>query len=191
MTERIVIVNKQGVIRRYAEKKHLQKNDIVAVELVLICAPDQKKIALFYRGDGAGDMHDHWALESGKVTHSDLSPNDGDGIGKKLSLAAFTRAAVREIAEELDFAITADRLRFVHEFYMAEKRLFFTLLALSLGPEESSQLCPNQSEISRVRWFSLDELRHGERLGDALIYAMDTIESYLRQVLGDPHDATS
>src|SRR5947199_10708734 len=98
--EQYVIVDGNGHVRRFSARKELQAEENIAVELVMVYLPSQKQLVLFNRGSGASDMHDHWALEAGKVIVEDLCKEDGDCVGAKMSLNAYRSSATREFNEE-------------------------------------------------------------------------------------------
>lgn len=179
--EKIVIVDKAGVIRKFAEKNELEFIDVTAVELVLIYLPTEHKVVLLNRGNGASDMHKRWAMHSGKITTNDLE--NGDGIGKKLTLKSYQNAAVREFKEELNFDLSTQRLKIIDQFYMEEKekRLFFFLFALALDTDELKKLYPNLSEIENIRLFTLEELENNPHLGDAILFRKGKITCFLRE----------
>ncbi len=179
--EKIVIVDKEGVIRKFAEKSESDPTDVTAVELVLIYLPAEHKVVLLNRGNGASDMRRRWAMHSGKITTNDLE--NGDDIGKKLTLESYRNAAVREFKEELDFDLSAQRLKMIDQFYMEEKkkRLFFFLFALALDPDELKKLYPDLSEVDNIRLFTLEEFSNNQNLGDAIRFKKERITNFLRE----------
>ncbi len=183
--EQIVIVDEKGIIKRFSSKKDLLEGEITAVELVVVYLPGEKKVVLFNRGHGASDMHNHWALEAGKVILEDLSESDGDSIGRKLSLCAYKNAAIRELNEELNFPVSPDDLQVIDEFYMVNKRIYFTLLSLALAEAEFKKLSPDQSEVDKIKRFTLEEFKNNPHLGDAIMFRKDKIIQYLQRVLGE------
>ena len=181
--ENIVIVDEKGFIKGFKRKKDLLPDDIVAVELVMVYIRDLCKVVLFNRGKGASDMRDHWALESGKVCSDDL--DSLDYIGEKLSINAFRNAAVREFIEELDFKVLPDAFYNIASFYLEKKRIYFTLLSLSLEEEELPKLVPDQSEIDKLKLFTLEEFDKNKYLGDAIVFRKDKIIAYLQKIFGE------
>lgn len=178
--EKIVVVDKEGVIKKFSTKSNLSKKDIVAVELVITYLPESKRVVLFNRGESASDMHDRWSLESGKVILEDLSPIDA--VGQKLSVQAYKNAAVRELMEELNYLVEAQALQRVDEFYMGEKHIYFTLLSLAIQTDDLRKLTPNQSELDQFKLFSLREFDENTELGDAIVHRKDQIRMYLQNV---------
>lgn len=181
--EQIIVVDENGVIRRFSSKKELSDGEIIAVELVLIYLPKEKKVVLLNRGQGASDMHNHWALKSGKVILNDLS--ESDRIGRELSLKAYKNAAVREFHEELDFHVSPDELQAVDNFYMAPKHIYFTLLSLALNEDAVKKLSPDQSEIDQIQLFGLQEFQSNPHLGDAIMFRKPQMVRYLQKVFGE------
>jgi hypothetical protein len=182
--EEIVIVDGKGYIKRFSTSKSLQPEENIAVELVMVYLPKEKQIVLFNRGSGASDMHDHWALEAGKVIVEDLCSEDGDCVGTKISLNAYRSSATREFNEELRFAIAPHKFEFVDEFHMPGKNLYFTLLSLAIEKEELDKLSPDQSEVDKVRCFTLNEFDNNPDLGDAIMFRKERIIQYLQEKFG-------
>jgi hypothetical protein len=182
--EDIVFVNDVGIINRFSNSRELHPGDNIAVELVMVYLPSKKQIVLFNRGAGASDMHAHWALEAGKVNVMDLSKEDGDRVGSKMSLNAYKSSAVREFAEELNFPVSATSLEFVDEFHMPDKRLYFTLLSLAIKESQLGKLLPDQSEVGAVGCFNLEQFSVNPDLGDAIVFRKDRIIEYLQEKFG-------
>jgi len=177
--EKLIVVDQTGLYRQVKLQNNLAAGDIVAVELVLMFIPAKKRLILLNRSTNASDMHNYWALESGKVRYEDLT--EEDKIGHNLSDQTYINAAVRELKEELNFSVNSSRLRKIDQFHMPYKKLFFSLLSLPLDIQEVNLLLPDQYEIDRVREFSLDEFEQNVHLGDAICYRKDQIISFLRQ----------
>ncbi len=177
--EKIVMLNKEGIIQNYIEKNKIGSDEIFAAELVLIFIPDVRKVVLFNRGSGACDMHSRWALHSGKVNINDL--NNGDEIGKKLSITAFKNAAIREFREELKYNISPNQLKLIDQFYMPEKdkKIFFTLFSLELTINEFKKLYPDFAEVDAIKLFTLGEFKKNQRLGDAIKFKKEKIMTFL------------
>ncbi|MCP4218285.1 MAG: NUDIX hydrolase, partial [bacterium] len=155
--EKIVVVDKDGGLKKYIEKRACEPGDISAVELTLIYLPSEKKVVLLNRGSGAGDMHSRWALHSGRVNCDDLTADDI--IGKEISPEAFKNTAVREFKEELGFNLDPRKLEVIDRFYMGGdgKQLYFALFALPIDHHDFDKLYPDLSEVANVALFSLDE----------------------------------
>lgn len=176
--EEIVTVDNQGILTGFKTKVTIQPHENKAVELILVIIPENKTLILFNRGAGSSDMHDHWALQSGKVNRTDLA--DTDRIGKRLSDMAFRNAAKREFIEELNFSLSPDDLVAVEAFYMPAKRLYFGMYALPISAKRFQELTPDQSELDQVSQFTIDEFRHCAGLGDAILFRKDRIIQYLQ-----------
>lgn len=179
--EQIVIVNNEGVVRRFSFGKDLVEGENRAVELIVVYLPAKKQIVLFNRGSGATDMHNHWALNSGKVNVEDIYGFNGTVVGSKLPLEAYKNAAVREFSEELNFRISSNQLEFIDEFHMPSKQIYFTMLSLALDEDKLYKLAPDQSEVDKMRCFSLEEFEINAHLGDAIKFRKAQIIDYLGQ----------
>lgn len=180
--EEIVTVDNQGIMTGFKTKATIQPHENKAVELILVIIPENKTLILFNRGAGSSDMHNHWALQSGKVNRTDLA--DADRIGKKLSDTAFLNAAKREFIEELNFSISTNDLVAVEEFYMPSKRLYFRMFALPVAASRVHELTPDRSELDKVRQFTIDEFCRCDGLGDAILFRKDQIIQYLQNSFG-------
>lgn len=183
--EQIVVVDNQGRIKRVSGGKRLAAGENTAVELVMVYLPRKKQVVLFNRGVGASDMHDRWALESGKVNVEDLRGTGQVRIGAKLFPEAYKQAAIREFREEFNFDVQPEALEWVDEFHMPSKQIYFTLLALALEEEDLNRLSPNQSEVDLIGRFTLDEFEINEQLGDAIEFRKAAIIAYLQRVFGE------
>lgn len=183
--EQIVIVDDQGFVTRCSFSKELAIGENTAVELVIVYLPHSQQIVLFNRGDGASDMHDHWALQSGKVNTSDLCEPSGYIVGAKLPVCAYKNAARREFGEELNFPVEPEAFQYVDEFYMPDKQIYFTLLSLALEQRDLTKLVPNQFEVDNVKCFTREEFENNAYLGDAIVFHKQEIVRYLRQVFGE------
>lgn len=181
--EKIIVVDQNGIIQKFASKDKLGKHDIIAVELVMVYLPETKRVVLFNRGENASDMHNRWALESGKVIEKDMSREDK--IGQKLSAQAYKNAAVREFIEELDYHISANTLQYIDEFYMEKKHIYFALLALPISPDDVSNFIFDQSELDQLGMFSLEEFYDNKNLGDAIMFRKNEICQYLQKIFGE------
>lgn len=179
--EKIAIVNCEGIIERFIKKDRVTSDDIMAVELVLVYLPLDGKVALFYRGSGASDMHNYWVLQSGKVILDDMV--NGEKTGIKLPLVAYRNAVIREFKEELAFNISVNKLSIIDQFYMEDgsKKLFFTLFSLELTNLEFKKMQPDFYELTKARLFTLEEFEKNERLGDAIKYKKDKIIDFLNK----------
>lgn len=181
--EQVVIVDNHGTVKRFSIDKILAQDENTAVELVAIYLQHRKQIVLFNRAAGASDMHDHWALESGKVNVEDL-PDYDTVIGTKLPLEAYKNAAIRELREELNFEVAPEAFEWIDEFLMESKHIYFNLLALALDEADLSKLSPNQSEVDKIRCFTLDEFASNPHLGDAIQFRKNEIIRYLQRMFG-------
>lgn len=182
--EEFVIVDDDGYIKRFSSNKRLEAQENLAVELVIVYLRRQRQIVLFNRGSGASDMHDHWALEAGKICADDLFVSKEDKLDTRITLREYQRSATREFIEELDFSVNPQRFEFVEEFHMPEKQLFFALLSLSIEEDEVRKLSPDQSEVDRVKRFTLEEFQSNPDLGDAIVFRKDAIVQYLQNEFG-------
>jgi 8-oxo-dGTP pyrophosphatase MutT (NUDIX family) len=177
--EQLVFVDDSGMVRRFSATRTQGPGEYIAVVLVLVYLPTERKLLLFNRGVGASDMRDHWALTAGKLNTTDFSEPLDEAIGNKVSAQTVRKSASREFVEELNIAVQPERFEHVIEFHMPNKNLFFTLLAWPIGATELAAISPDGAEVDALKLFTLDEFRENEHLGDAIVFKKREIISYL------------
>ena len=178
--EKIVIVDNNNYVIRFDTNGELKEGENLAVELVITYMPREKQVLLFNRGEGASDMHNHWALESGKVNNSDYSDPIESLIGQPLPVAAYEKAAVREFKEELNFDVSPGQLHLIDSFHMPAKQIYFRMFGLILEPEDLNKLAPNQSELDKIGKFTLQAFQENKHLGDAIVFRKAEIVNFLQ-----------
>lgn len=179
--ENIVIVDHNGRIKRCATVRDVASGENIAVGLVMVYIPETKQIALFNRGAGAADMHNHWSLQAGKVNGSDLPDGCEKSVGEKLPTDAVRNTASREFIEELNVAVQPSNFEFVQNFHMPQKRIFFTLMALGIRRNDVAKLRPDQSEVDDVQCFTIEQFRENADLGDAIVFRKEAIINFLEE----------
>jgi hypothetical protein len=111
--ERIVCVDHDGKIIGFKKKNEFTPNDYMAVEVGAFKIQGTDKLILFERSPKKSQGRE-LLFQSGKITENDLPELDFKAEDK-LAETHIKNAIIRELKEELDFDINADRISLLQD----------------------------------------------------------------------------